>query len=273
MRNAPSTSVPSGVGELEVEGLVGVAEQLREQRLGGLGLGVAVAVLLHDRRVHAERHVVDEEPVVDRRVVDPSLDRVAERVDAVARVIAVDAEVEREVVPRTGRDADERHAALDGDRRDEGLGAVATRHPEAVRAPRDGVAGELLEIESVIEHHRLDTELVGQRDQTELVDLPTTRPRIADQHRVRRAGDPMGTGTCRGRAGPAPPRGERTPSSRRKGPTRARAGARAGRRLPRRSPRRRSCPARRALRRGRPSDAGRARSPATTHRRRRRRTR
>jgi hypothetical protein len=34
-------------------------------------------VLLHDRRVDAERDVVDEEPVADRCVVDATLDGVA----------------------------------------------------------------------------------------------------------------------------------------------------------------------------------------------------
>ena len=65
--------------------------------------------------------------------------------------------------------------ALDGDRRDERLGPVATRHAEAVGAPGDGVAGELLEIEPVVEHHRLDAELVGQLDETELA-RPSRHP-------------------------------------------------------------------------------------------------
>ncbi len=93
------------------------------------------------------------------------------------------------MVPRAGRDADERDTALDGDRRHERLRSVAARHAEAVRAPGDGIAGELLEIESVVEHHRLDAELVGQFDETELVDLAAAGPRVADQHRMTRDGD------------------------------------------------------------------------------------
>ena len=67
--------------------------------------------------------------------------------------------------------------ALDGDRRHQRLGAVAAGHAEAVGASGDGIAGELLEVEAVVEHHRLDAELVGQLDEAELLDLarhPTT---------------------------------------------------------------------------------------------------
>ena len=54
------------LGELEIERLVGPAEHLRQERLGGVDLGVAVAVLLDDGGVDAERHVVDEEAVRSR---------------------------------------------------------------------------------------------------------------------------------------------------------------------------------------------------------------
>ena len=90
------------------------------------------------------------------------------------------------------RDNDERDPALDRDRRHEGLGAVSAGHPEAVRSPRDGIACELLEVESVVEHDGLDAELVGQLDQTELRDLATAGPRVADEHRMTGTRDGMG---------------------------------------------------------------------------------
>ena len=65
--------------------------------------------------------LVDEEPLVDRGVVDPPFDGVPERVDAPARVSAVETEVLGEVVPGARRDTDERHPALNRDRRHEGL--------------------------------------------------------------------------------------------------------------------------------------------------------
>ena len=141
--------MPSGSVNWRSKGSSVRPEHLGEQRLGGLGLGVAVALLLDDRGVDAERHVVDEEPVADRRVVDAPLDGVAEGVEARARVVAVDAQVEGEVVAGAGRDAHERQVVLDGDRGDEGLGPVAAGHAEAVGAAGDGVAGELLEVEAV----------------------------------------------------------------------------------------------------------------------------
>ena len=175
MTNAPSTSVPSGVANWRSKGSFGLAQQLRQHGLGRFHLRVAVAVLLHERRVDAERDVVDEEPIVDRGVVDPPFDRVPKRVNARARVLAVETEVLGEVVSCARRDTDERDPALDRDRRHERLRAVSTGHPEAVRSPRDGVACELLEVESVVEHHGLDAELIGQLDETELA-RPFHRP-------------------------------------------------------------------------------------------------
>ena len=79
IRKQPSTSVPSGCDELEVERLLALAQHLGQQRPRRLGLGVAVALLLHDRGVDAQRHVVHEEALVDRGVVDAAFDGVGER--------------------------------------------------------------------------------------------------------------------------------------------------------------------------------------------------
>ncbi len=54
-------------------------------------------------------------------------------------VVAVDAEVEGEVVAGSGRDDDERETVLGGHRGDEGLGAVTTGHAEDVGATGHGV--------------------------------------------------------------------------------------------------------------------------------------
>ena len=134
--------------ELEVEGLGLPPEHLRQQRLRGLDLGVAVRVLLHDRRVDTEGHVVHEEPIADGRVVDAPLDGVPERVHRLSRIVAVESEIECEVVPCPRADADEREVVLDGDGRDERLRSVAAGHAEAVGAAGDGVPGELLEVEA-----------------------------------------------------------------------------------------------------------------------------
>ena len=88
-------------------------------------------------------------------------------------------------------------AVLDRDRRDERLRSVAAGHAEAVGAARDGVARELLEIEPVVEHHRLDAELAGEVDETELLDLAAAGPRVAEQDRHGAADRPRVRATSR----------------------------------------------------------------------------
>jgi len=67
---------------------------------------------LHDGGIYPERNVVDEQTISDRRVVDAALDAIAERIEAVTRVLPVDPEVEGEVVARAGRDSDEGEVVL-----------------------------------------------------------------------------------------------------------------------------------------------------------------
>ncbi len=92
---------------------------------------------------------------------------------------------------------------LDGDRRHQRLGSVAARHPETIRSSRDCAARQVGELDAVVEHHRLDPECVRKFDETEFVDLPATRPRVAQQDRVLRrwhvAHDRRG---CRVQVGP-----------------------------------------------------------------------
>ena len=74
-RIAPSTCLPSGVVNCRSNGSACVPSISGRSVLRRLDLGVAVRLLLDDRGVHAERHVVHEEASVDRRVVDPALIR------------------------------------------------------------------------------------------------------------------------------------------------------------------------------------------------------
>ena len=68
-------------------------------------LRVAVPVALHRLGVEAERDVVDEHAAVDLGEVHPALAAVDERVERADDVVAVDAEVEREVVAGARRNA------------------------------------------------------------------------------------------------------------------------------------------------------------------------
>ena len=90
-----------------------------------------------------------------------------ERVERGERVVTIEAEVPREVVPGPERDADEGQAALDRDRGHRCERAVASGHPERVGL---GGPGDLLQVLSVAEEMHLDAsaagllgELVGRR--------------------------------------------------------------------------------------------------------------
>jgi hypothetical protein len=105
-------------------------------------LRFAVAGLVHRVGVDAERHVVQKQPPVDLPDVDPPLDAVREGVERPDQVAPVDPEVEREVVSRTGRNADERDVVLVRSRRHQRERSVAARHAERIRAVGNGFLDE-----------------------------------------------------------------------------------------------------------------------------------
>jgi hypothetical protein len=59
-------------------------------------------------------------------------------------------------------------------------------HAQAVGAAGNGIARELLEVETMVEQHRLDAELAGSLDQSKLLHLAAARPRVADEDGVLR---------------------------------------------------------------------------------------
>jgi len=66
---------------------------------------------VHQSRVRAERHVVQEEPVAGVADVDAALGPV-ERLQGCKRILPVEAEIAHEVVARAEGDADEGHVTL-----------------------------------------------------------------------------------------------------------------------------------------------------------------
>ena len=140
MRSGSQPSIGVGAVELEVERVEVGAEQLGQHLGRGAELGVAVLVGLHDRGVHAERHVVHEDAAVDPGQIDPPLVAVGERVERADDVVAVDAEIEGEVIPGAGGDAHERHVVLRRHPGDQCLRPVAAGHADDVGAPRDRVS-------------------------------------------------------------------------------------------------------------------------------------
>ena len=69
--------------------------------------------------VDRETDVVHERSVTGQAVVDVDLLAVADRVECAQRVVAIEAEVEGEVVSGPHRDAEERDVAFDGHSGDE----------------------------------------------------------------------------------------------------------------------------------------------------------
>ena len=97
--------MPAGAGPAQVEALALGPEHVGQRVEDRLQLRLAIALALDSLRVEAERDVVDENAAVDLGEVDPALAAVDERVERADDVVAIDAEVEREVVAGPGRDA------------------------------------------------------------------------------------------------------------------------------------------------------------------------
>ena len=171
-------------------------------------LRVAVALALDRVGVEAERDVVDEHAPVDLGQVDAALAAVDERVERADDVVAVDAEVEREVVARARRDAGVGQVELGGDRGDDRLRAVAAGHRQPVGAAGDRVAHELLEVPRGAELDRLDPARAGLVGQREALGLAAAGLRVEEQHRP-----------LRRRHAAAAARGRRTPPARRRTPS------------------------------------------------------
>ena len=113
--------------------------QRRERRVH---LRVAVRGGAHDGRVEAERDVVHEDVAVHLGQVHRPLHGLAVGVERADDVVAVEAEVERQVVPGAGRHDHHRQPELGRHGRHHGLGAVAARHAEDVGAAVGDVARE-----------------------------------------------------------------------------------------------------------------------------------
>ena len=128
-------------------------------------LRLAVALALDRLGVEAERDVVDEHPAVDLGEIDPPLATADEGVERADDIVAVDPEVEGEVVAGPGRNTGIGQAVLGGDHRDDGLRAVAAGHRQRVGSVGDRAAHELLEVGAECQLDRLDAaspRLVGQ---------------------------------------------------------------------------------------------------------------
>ena len=136
-----------------------------------------------DFGVDTERHVVHEHAAVDLGEIHQPLAPVRERVESSHDVVAVDAEIEREMVTRPRRHAHVREPPFGGDRGDDRLRAVAARHAYRVRAVGDRVAHERREVIAEMQLDRLDAASASLARDLEALRLPAARLRVVEQHR------------------------------------------------------------------------------------------
>jgi hypothetical protein len=171
-----------GPGEPQVEGSRVPAQQIGQHRADRPELGVAVLGGLNHLGVEPERRVVHEHPAVDGGQVDRDIDPVAEGLQRAHHIVAVEAEVEREVVPGPGRDAHVRDAPAAGDGRDQRLRAVAAGHADHVGAAGDRVVGQPEQVVSRPQHDGLDAAPLALLGQPEPLGLPAAGLQVHDQN-------------------------------------------------------------------------------------------
>ena len=149
-------------------------------------LRVAVAAALDRLGVEPERDVVDEHAAIDLGEVDTPLPSVDKGVERPHDVVAVDTEVEREVVAGAGGHAGVRQPTLGGDGRHDRLRAIPARHRESVRAARPH-PDQGLEVVTGLQLDGLDASL-GRLGEREALGLPATGARVEEEHRMTRSG-------------------------------------------------------------------------------------
>ena len=106
--------------------------------------------------------------------VDPALDSGGERVERADRIVGIEAEVEREVVARARRNADEREVVLDGGRGDHAERPVAAGSAEHIRAARDCVRDEPGQVVLRAQDDHVQAVLAGPLGETRARSLAVT---------------------------------------------------------------------------------------------------
>ena len=164
------------------------ADHVRHGVQQGADLGVAVAGALDRLGVEAERDIVDEYATVDLGEVHPTLTAINERVQSTDDVVAVNAEIEREVVAGASRHACVRQPDFGSDLGNDRLRTVPACHCEPVRATLDRATYQRLEVLAGFQLDRLDATLASLLGELEAFGFPATGARIVEQHRPARRG-------------------------------------------------------------------------------------
>jgi hypothetical protein len=155
----------------------------------GADLGIAVGRPLDRVAVNAERDIVEEQPAVYLRHVDPALDPAAERIERAGHVLPVHAHVEREVVARPRGNAHERELVRGGRSGYDGQGAITPSHTEGICAAGYRCLSERCQVVARGQDDNFDTLLARPLRNPGARGRAPAGPRIDKQHRLSRPAD------------------------------------------------------------------------------------
>ena len=169
-------------------GAVVAVEQVRQQLQGGAALVIAVRGAPDHLGVGTEGGIVHERAPADGAQVHPEFLPVGEGIKAGGRILAVQSQVQGEVVAGPGADHQEGQAVLGGDPGHQRLGSVATGHPEQIGAIGYRLAGQGGDVHNprAVQQHHLGAQRLRLVLQPEFDHLPPARPRVHDQERPAR---------------------------------------------------------------------------------------
>ena len=150
----------------------------------GPQLRLPVALALDGLGVKADRDVVDKHPAVDFGEIDPPDATTGERIESTDNIVAVNSQVEREMVARPGRNASVREAMLGSEHGHHRLGAIPTGHRQRIGSLVDRFTHQLLEVDSALQFDRLDSTRPSLVGQVKSLGLPPARLRVVEEDGV-----------------------------------------------------------------------------------------
>ncbi len=162
------------------------SRDLRDRVEQGAQLRVAIAAALNRLRVQTERDIVHEHAPVDLGQIDALLPAADEGVERADDIVAIDAEIEREVVACARRNARIRQAGLGCCRCHDRLRPVPAGHRKPVGPALERGVYERLERRVERQLDRLDAAPARLVGEVKALRLPATRARIEEHHRMRR---------------------------------------------------------------------------------------
>ena len=159
-------------------------EEVREHRCHRLHLGIAIFARGNHLGVDTEGDIVHERLTIDRRQVDGPFVSRSERIQSSDDIIPVNAEVKGQVVSRAGGHTDVCQAMGGGHRCNQGLGTVASSHPENICASRHRSFGQCTKVVSTVEDDALDAPVARFGFEMGVLDLPASGFRIHQEDGV-----------------------------------------------------------------------------------------